>query len=131
MYLSVHTGRRLRCAIAEVNTSVDLFEPSNAAPINQDYTIQYVQGVCKMELEQNSCLAYMYAAMQILGIINFIRRKPGQQWTRHCLTPHSNTVCHYHEPFGKTFVRDSTDENPWKNGCRVGVKTGAAPNRLA
>ncbi|KAM0708006.1 hypothetical protein Q7P35_004655 [Cladosporium inversicolor] len=43
------------------------------------------------------------------GEAKFVRRRPGQPWTRQCLIPQCVDKCHCYEAFGKTCIEDAMD----------------------
>jgi hypothetical protein len=67
-----------------------------------------LQEICKAEMEQ---VVQQLPQMRRYAIpeSKFMRRKPGQMWTRHCLIPRCVATCHCLEPFGNTCVEDWED----------------------
>jgi hypothetical protein len=74
----------------------------------RDIVSAELQNICKAEMEQIVQRLPRTRRYAIIGS-KFMRRKPGQQWTRHCLIPQCVTACHCHVPFGNTCVEDWED----------------------
>jgi hypothetical protein len=74
----------------------------------RDIVSAELQEMCKAEMEQVVQQLPQMRRYTILGS-KFMRRKPGQMWTRHCLIPRCVATCHCFEPFGSTCVQDWAD----------------------
>lgn len=67
--------------------------------------------VCNTEMEEVVQKLPVIRRYTVLGgdEAKFMRREPGQPWTRQCIIPQCVDTCHCYEAFGKTCMEDAMD----------------------
>ena len=76
-----------------------------------DWVSSELVDICNAEMEEVIRELPALRRYTVLGggEAKFVRRNPGQPWTRQCLIPQCVDICHCYEAFDKTCIEDAID----------------------